>query len=78
MKEKERIRVRMSDGTQYEGDLQLAGKGRATDVLNLPEPFIVLDRIETDAGTSDGFVILNKAHVISVLSVRERQGTGAR
>ncbi len=70
MPEKERIRVRMSDGSQYEGDLQLAGKGRATDVLNLPDPFIVLDRIESDLGPSGGFVILNKAHVVSVVSVR--------
>lgn len=70
MPDKERVRVRMSDGSQYEGDLQLAGKGRATDVLNLPDPFIVLDRVEGHGGPSGGFVILNKAHVVSVAPVR--------
>ncbi|MGQ9654939.1 MAG: DUF6812 domain-containing protein [Thermodesulfobacteriota bacterium] len=70
MPDKERIRVKMSDGSQYEGDLQLAGKGRATDVLNLPDPFIVLDRVEGHGGPSGGFVILNKAHVVSVAPVR--------
>lgn len=67
MRETERVRLKMIDGSKYEGDLLLDGKSRATDVLNQPGNFIVLTRISIAGKISDEKVILNKSHIVSMV-----------
>ena len=72
MRETERVRLKLIDGSQYEGDLLLEGKSRATDVLNQSGDFIVLTRISIAEKISEGTIILNKAHILTIVPVKKQ------
>ncbi len=68
-KERERIIVKMSDGSQYEGDISLHGRDRVVDTLNHPEPFFNLRNVQSADGNDFPLVILCKKQVISARHV---------
>jgi len=65
-KERERIVVKMSDGSQYEGDISLHGRDRVVDTMNHEEPFFNLRNVKTPDGGEIPLIVLCKAQVVSL------------
>jgi small nuclear ribonucleoprotein (snRNP)-like protein len=75
MKEKERVLVKMTDGSQFEGDLASATKALSlVETLNDPSPFVLLEDISIGGIRSEHYVILNKAQIVSISPVAKGQG----
>lgn len=68
-KERERIIVKLVDGTVAEGYISLHGRVRVVDTLNHPEPFFNLREVEIKGGDSTPLMMVSKRQVVSVRHV---------
>lgn len=65
-KESERVIVKMTDGTLFEGEVSLHQRSRVVDSLNHDEPFFNLRHVKINEKEDADLVVLRKSQVIWV------------